>query len=229
MCEKADFTHGPTIPYAKPRVLLTTQPKLVFLCVKTPLLLTSNWLRVWKGRFYSRQVNLVCEIPCFTHDPGKNEVAIHSTSCEPFHRASPSATEVPLEPYSTLNRMTKSHFPHEIMKSAYVKWPVLLTANESRVWKGHFYTRQVNLVCKTPCFTHGPDQNSVPVCKNPTFTHDKLAPCVKRPILLTGWYNWFQLTQFCPRNRGFLWTKWSEMQFCPRNCRFLWIKRVVAV
>ena len=42
----ACFTHGPTIPYAKPRVLLTTQPKLVFLCVKTPLLLTANWLRV---------------------------------------------------------------------------------------------------------------------------------------------------------------------------------------
>ena len=51
---------------------------------------------------------------------------------------------------------------------------------------GLFYTRQMNLVCKTPCFTHGPDQNSVPVCKNPTFTHGKLAPCVKRPILLTA-------------------------------------------
>ena len=36
------------------------------------------------------------------------------------------------------------------------------------------------------CFTHGPDQNSVPVCKNPTFTHDKLAPCARRPILLTA-------------------------------------------
>ena len=59
----ACFTHGPTIPCAKPRVLLTTQPKLVFPCakspllltvltktvspcVKTPLLLTANWLRV---------------------------------------------------------------------------------------------------------------------------------------------------------------------------------------
>ncbi len=40
------FTHGPTIPYAKPRVLLTVLTKTVFPCVKTPLLLTANWLRV---------------------------------------------------------------------------------------------------------------------------------------------------------------------------------------
>ena len=145
----------------------------------------------------------MCEIPCFTHDTGKNEVAIHSTYCEPFHRASPSATEVPLEPYSTLNGMTKSHFPHEKMKSPYVKWPVLHTANESRVRNTVFYSRVEIPVCITPCFTHGPDQNSVPVCekadfthgpdqigvlvcKNPTFTHGKLAPCVKRPILHTA-------------------------------------------
>ena len=42
----ACFTHGPTIPYAKPRVLLTALTKTVFPCVKTPLLLTANWLRV---------------------------------------------------------------------------------------------------------------------------------------------------------------------------------------
>ena len=141
MCEKADYTHGPAIPYVKTPLLLTVLTKTVFPCVKTPLLHTTNWLRVQKGRFYSRQVNLVCEIPCFTHDPGKNEVAIHSTSCEPFHRASPSATEVPLEPYSTLNGMTKSHFPHEIMKSAYVKWPVLHTASKSRMQNPVFYSR----------------------------------------------------------------------------------------
>ena len=111
-------------------------------------------------------------VPCVSHGTGKNEVAIHSTSCEPFLRASPSATEVPLEPYSTLNGMTKSHFPHEIMKSAYVKCL--------------FYTRQVNPVCKIRCFTHDPAKIGVPVCKNPTFTHGKLAPCVKRPLLLTA-------------------------------------------
>ena len=43
-----------------------------------------------------------------------------------------------------------------------------------------------NPVCKIPCFTHGPGQIGVSVCKNPTFTHGKLAPCVKRPILLTA-------------------------------------------
>ena len=147
---------------------------------------------------------------------------------KPFHRASLSATEVPLEAYSKLNGMKNSHFPYEKMKP-YANRPILLTASKSRKQNPVFYSRQMNPVCETPCFTHGPDQNSVPVCKNPTFTHGKLAPCVKRPILLTGWYNWFQLTQFCPRNRGFLWPKWSEMQFCPRNCRFLWTKRVVAV
>ena len=50
---------------------------------------------------------------------------------------------------------------------------------------GLFYSRQVNLVSKTPCFTHGPDQNSVPVCKNPTFTHGPIIPCVKSQHLLT--------------------------------------------
>ena len=117
-------------------------------------------------------MNLVCEIPCFTHDTGKNEVAIQSSSCEPFHRASPSATEVPLEPYSTLNGMTKSHFPHEKMKSSYVKWPVLHTARQSRmqnpvfysrpsqnwcscVQKPHFYSRQTGSVCEKADFTHG--------------------------------------------------------------------------
>ena len=38
---------------------------------------------------------------------------------------------------------------------------------------GLFYSRQVNLVSKTPCFTHGPDQNSVPVCEKADFTHGK--------------------------------------------------------
>ena len=41
------------------------------------------------------------------------------------------------------------------MKSPYVKWPVLHTANESRMQNPVFYTRQMNLVCKTLCFTHG--------------------------------------------------------------------------
>ena len=35
-------------------------------------------------------------------------------------------------------------------------------------------------------FTHDPAKIGAPVCKTPTFTHGKLAPCVKRPILLTG-------------------------------------------
>ena len=54
VCKKACFTHGKWISYAKPRLLLTVLTKTVFPCVKTPLLLTANWLRVWKGRFYSR-------------------------------------------------------------------------------------------------------------------------------------------------------------------------------
>ena len=145
-------------------------------------------------------MNLVCKTPCFTHGP--------IIPC--------------VKSQHLLTTLAKMAFP-------YANRPFLHTANESRMQNPVFYSRQMNLVCKTPCFTHGPDQNSVPVCKNPTFTHGKLAPCVKRPILLTGWYNWFRLTQFCPRNRGFLWIKWSEMQFCPRKCRFLWTKRVVAV
>ena len=102
-----------------------------------------------------------------------------------FHRASLSATEVTLEAYSTLNGITNSHFPYEKM-TPYANRPILLTASKSRKQNPVFYSRQMNPVCETPCFTHGPDQNSVPVCKNPTFTHGKLAPCVKRPILLTA-------------------------------------------
>ena len=167
MCKKPTFTHGPAIPYAKPRVLLTVLTKTVFPCVKTP---------------------------CFTHDPGKNGVAIHSTSCEPFHRASPSATEVPLEPYSTLNRMTKSHFPHEIMKSAYVKWPVLHTASKSRMQNPVFYSRPSQIgvpVCKNPTFTHGP---AIPYVKTPlllTVLTKTVFPCVKTPLLLTA--NWLRV------------------------------------
>ena len=37
----------------------------------------------------------------------------------------------------------------------YVKWPVLHTANESRMQNPVFCTRQMNPVCETPCFTHG--------------------------------------------------------------------------
>ena len=153
-------------------------------------------------------MNLVCKTPCFTHDPGKNGVAIHSTSCEPFHRASPSATEVPLEPYSTLNGMTKSHFPHEKMKSSYVKWPVLHTARQSRmqnpvfysrpsqnwcsrVQNPHFYSRQTGSVCEKADFTHGP---TIP-CAKPrvllTVLTKTVFPCVKTPLLLTA--NWLRV------------------------------------
>ena len=46
VCEMTCFTHGPTIPYAKPRVLHTTLAKMKSPYVKRPLLLTANWLRV---------------------------------------------------------------------------------------------------------------------------------------------------------------------------------------
>ena len=120
-----------------------------------------KWRRMQKGRFYSRQMNLVCKTPCFTHGP--------IIPC--------------VKSQHLLTALAKMAFP-------YANRPVLHTASKSRKQNPVFYTRQMNPVCKTPCFTHGPDQNSVPVCKNPTFTHGKLAPCVKRPILLTGWYNW---------------------------------------
>ena len=42
VCEKATFTHGTTIPYAKSRVLLTVLTKMAFPCVNNPLLLTAN-------------------------------------------------------------------------------------------------------------------------------------------------------------------------------------------
>ena len=47
---------------------------------------------------------------------------------KPFHRASLSATEVPLEAYSTLNGMTNSHFPYEKM-TPYAK-SIALTGGE---------------------------------------------------------------------------------------------------
>ena len=144
-------------------------------------------------------MNLVCEIRCFTHGP--------IIPC--------------VKSQHLLTALAK-------MASPYANRPILLTASKSRKQNPVFYTRQVNLVCKTPCFTHGPDQNSVPVCKNPTFTHGKLAPCVKRPILLTGWYNWFQLTRFYPQNRGFLWTKCVLSGFYPQTRGFLWTKLAVA-
>ena len=67
-------------------------------------------------------MNPVCETPCFTHGTGKNEVASHSTCCESFHRASPSAIEVLLEPYSTLNGMTSSsgERKYEALASGYI-------------------------------------------------------------------------------------------------------------
>ena len=101
-----------------------------------------------------------------------------------FHRASLSATEVTLEAYSTLNGITNSHFPYEKM-TPYANRPVLHTANESRMQIGLFYTRQMNPVCETPCFTQGPEQIGVPVCKNPTFTHGPTIPCAKPRVLLT--------------------------------------------
>ena len=83
--------------------------------------------------------------------------------------------------------------------------PTFLMKKWRRMQKGRFYSRQVNLVSKTPCFTHGPDQNSVPVCKNPTFTHGKLAPCVKRPLLLTASESRVWNPVFYTRP----WQKWS--------------------
>ena len=163
------FTHGPTIPYAKSRVLHTTLEKMEL-------------------RF----------IP---------PLASHST--ERRHRPQKCL-------WSHIRRSMEWQNPTFLMK----KW-------SPRMWNGLFYSRQVNPVCKTPCFTHCPDQIGVPVCKNPTFTHSKLAPCVKRPILLTGWYNWFQLTRFYPQNRGFLWTKCVLSGFCPQNRGYLWTKLVV--
>ena len=54
-----------------------------------------------------------------------------------------------------------------------VKRPISHTASESRVQNAVFYTRQVNLVCKMPCFTYDLGENDDPVCKNPCFTYGK--------------------------------------------------------
>ena len=46
VCKNPTFTHGPTIPCVKTRVLLTVLTKMAFPCVKTPLLLTARQSRV---------------------------------------------------------------------------------------------------------------------------------------------------------------------------------------
>ena len=54
-----------------------------------------------------------------------------------------------------------------------VKSPVLHTASESRVQIPLFYIRQMNPVCKMPCFTYDLGENDVPVCKKAGFTHGR--------------------------------------------------------
>ena len=126
------------------------------------------------GLFYTRQVNLVSKTPCFTHGPIIPCVKSQHLLTPLAKMASPYANR-PVLHTANESRMQNPN----IYSRPWPKW-------RSRMQKGRFYSRQVNLVSKTPCFTHGPDQNSVPVCKYPTFTHGKLAPCVKRPILLTA-------------------------------------------
>ena len=121
-----------------------------------PTFLMKKWRRMQKGRFYTRQMNPVCKTPCFTHGP--------IIPC--------------VKSQHLLTTLAK-------MESPYANRPVLYTANEScmqnpvfyarhrqrwspRMQIGLFYTRQMNLVCKTPCFTHGP-----------------IIPCVKSQHLLT--------------------------------------------
>ena len=147
-----------------------------------------------KGRFYSRQMNLVSKTPCFTHGPiipcvksqhlltALAKMAFPYANRPVLHTASKSRKQNPVFYTRPDNPVCKNptftHGPiipcvksqHLLttlakMASPYANRPVLHTANESRKQNPVFYTRPDNPVCKIPTFTHDPGQNGVPVCK----------------------------------------------------------------